>query len=444
MNDRKHELGNESVGRLLVRYSTPAMVAMFVNSLYNLVDTIFVGRGAGTLALAGLAVSFPIQMFILAIAQVVGIGSASLISRSLGAGDARRAERTAGTSFACVATLSAALTGLGLLFLKPLLRLFGATPAVLPYGADYLSVIIGGSFFFAFAVSSNSIVRSEGNAKCAMVSMFIGAITNVILDPIFIFTLKMGVRGAAIATVLANMCAFLYLCRYFLSGRSLLRIRREDLIPDLSVLPEVLRVGSASFTRVAAGSLLAIVLNNSVAHYGSDTHLAIIGVINRVMLFMMMPMFGLVQGLQPIVGFNYGAANYARVREAAYKAVMFATVFSTCSFVILMSFPVSLFRLFNKDAALVTEGAGILRVLILFLPLVGFQVVGASLFQALGKAGAALFLSMSRQILFLVPLLLALPLYFDLAGIWVSFPVADLLSTMVTAGWVLAEFRRLS
>ncbi|MBN2307706.1 MAG: polysaccharide biosynthesis C-terminal domain-containing protein, partial [Candidatus Hydrogenedentes bacterium] len=220
MNDRTYELGHDGIGRLLIRYSAPAMLAMFANSLYNLVDAIFVGRGAGTLALAGLAVSFPIQMFILAIAQVVGIGSASIISRSLGAGDQRRAERTAGASFATVAVLSVCLAVLGLAFLKPLLILFGATPAVLPYGVRYLSVILGGCFFFAFSVSSHNIVRSEGNFKVAMASMMIGAGTNIVLDPVFIFGLGMGIRGAATATVISIIVSALFLLGYFVSGRS--------------------------------------------------------------------------------------------------------------------------------------------------------------------------------------------------------------------------------
>jgi len=441
MMDRKYELGHERVGRLLVRYSAPAMFAMFVNSMYNVVDTIFVGRGAGTLALAGLAVSFPIQMFILASAQVVGIGSASLISRSLGAGLQRKAERTAGTSFATVGLMSAVITGLGISFLRPLLKLFGATPAVLPYGVEYLSVIFLGSFFWAFAISSNNVVRSEGNAKIAMVSMLIGAITNIILDPIFIFGLDMGIRGAAVATVIAHTCVFVFLCGYFMSGKSMLRIRRADLIPDLSLLPEVFAVGASSFARVAAGSVLAIVLNNSIGHYGSDVHLAVLGVLNRVMMFMLMPLFGLVQGTQPIVGFNYGAKNVHRVKEAVGKASLAATVIASVGFAFVMTFPRPIFALFSKDPVLISEGVRIIRVAILMVPCVGFQIIGSSMFQALGKALPALFLSMSRQVLFLIPLILLIPLRFGLMGIWMSFPMADFMSLLVTGTCVLATLK---
>jgi len=339
--------------------------------------------------------------------------------------------------------LSLVLTVSGLAFLEPLLRLFGATPAVLPYASEYLSVILGGSFFFAFAVSTNNIVRSEGNIKMAMVSMIIGAVVNVILDPILIFGLDMGIRGAAVATVIANCCSFVFLCGYFFSGASTLRIRREDVTLDFSLLPEVVAIGASSFTRVAAGSLVAIVLNNSIAHYGADVHLAVFGVSNRVMMFTFLPLIGIVQGLQPIVGFNYGARNMDRVREAVRKAVTGAVLIATLGFVVLMLFPRPLFALFSTDAELIAEGVGILRIIILILPLVGCQIIGASLFQALGKAWPALFLSMLRQVLFLIPLILVLPLRFGLGGIWAAFPVADALAVLVTVGWVVFELRHL-
>ncbi len=443
MKNRTHALGHEPVGRLLLKYSLPSIIAMMVGSTYNLVDAIFVGQGAGPLALAALAVAFPIQMFILAIAQVVGIGSSSIISRSLGAGDHRKAERMAGTSFSVVIALSIVLSIIGVEFCEPLLRIFGATPKVLPYGAQFLSVIMGGCFFFAFAISTNSLVRAEGNARLAMSSMLIGAVTNIVLDPVFIFGLGMGIRGAAVATVLANVCSTFFLVRYYLSGKSLLKIRWADLRPDFSLMPEMFSVGMSSFTRVAAGSVLAIIMNNSIAYYGSDVHLAILGIINRMMIFFMMPMFGLIQGLQPIVGFNYGAKNMARVKEAIYRANVAGAVFSVVAFVVLMSFPRLVFRMFNSDPDLIHQGAGIIRVTILWLPFVGYQIVGASLFQALGRAWPALFLSMTRQVLFLAPLILIMPLILGLWGIWVSIPIADALSTGVTTLWVMHEMRRL-
>lgn len=443
MTDRRHEMAQERIGRLLFRYSTPAMVAMFVNSTYNLVDAIFVGQGVGPLALAALAVTFPIQMIILATAQVVGIGSASIISRSLGAGNSRRADRVAGASFANTTVGAVALTVAGLWFLEPLLRLFGATEAVLPYAHDYMSVILGGCVFFSFAVSSNNVVRSEGNAKVAMSSMVIGAIVNLILDPVFIFGLGMGVRGAAIATVIGNVCSFTFLTAYFMSGNSILKIRLADLAPDLKTLPEVIAVGAPSFARVVAGSLFAIVLNHSIIHYGTELHLAVMGIANRVLMFMFLPLIGLVQGLQPILGFNYGARNNARVKEALWKGVAVGTTMALSGFAVLMCFPRAILMLFNTDATLLGEGVTILRILATMMPVIGFQTVGASLFQAIGKAFPALFLSMSRQVFFLIPLMIALPFFMRLTGVWLAFPISDLLSTFVTAVWVRREIRLL-
>jgi MATE family, multidrug efflux pump len=443
MNDRKYELGHESIGRLLFRYSTPAAIAMLTHALYNVVDAIFVGQGAGTLALAGLAVSFPIQMLVLAIAQVVGIGSASLISRSLGAGDTRKAERTAGNSFITVVLLGLLMTVAGLLFLDPLLRLFGATPSVLPYGRDYLSIILLGSVCFAFTVSSNNIVRSEGNAMVAMASMIIGAVVNLVLDYVFIFPLDMGIRGAAIATVIAHVSTFAFLSMYFLSGGSALKIRLGDLKPDFTLWPEVFKIGASSFTRMAAGSLLAIVLNKSAAFYGTDIHLAILGVTNRIMMFTFMPLFGIVQGFQPIASFNYGARNMARVKEALWKATGAAVALATVGFLVIMIFPKQLLLLFEDDAVFLAEGVIVLRFTALLLPFIAAQVIGASMFQAIGRAVPALFLSVSRQILFLVPLIWLLPKAFGLLGIWIAFPLADTLSTLVTGAFVLYEVRRL-
>lgn len=445
MNDRTYELGNEKISRLLMRYSAPAMVAMLANATYNLVDTVFVGNlPEGQLALAALTVSFPIMMLVFAVAMVVSIGSASIISRSLGVGDRRKAERMAGTSFAMAALLGLLVMGTGLTFLRPLLRLFGATDAIMPIAVEYMSVILLGCFFTVFNVSSNGVARSEGNVKVAMASMVTGAVINLILDPIFIFGLGLGVRGAAIATVIANFCAFLFLCWYFLSGRSMLRIRRSDLRPDFTILPEMFRIGGVSFFRMGVGSLIAIVVNNSIIYYGTEMHLAIFGVLNRVMMIFHMPLFGMIQGLQPIVGFNYGARNMARVKEAVLKASAFTTVLATAGFLIMMVATKPILSVFNRDPVMLSEGVGIVRTLILFMPFIGFQMIGGSLFQSLGKPLPAFILTLSRQFLFFIPLILILPRHFGLAGLWAAFPLADCASVVLTSIWVIHEIRALT
>lgn len=444
LNNRTFELGNDSIQRLLIRYSTPAMVAMFVSSMYNLVDTIFVGYGAGTLALAALAVSWPVQMVVVAIGMAVGIGTASVVSRSLGANDRARAERVAGTSFAVIGLVSVCMTVLGFLFLRPLLRMFGATDAIMPHAVDYISVIFLGNFFLACSISANSVARAEGAARVAMTSMILGAIVNAALDPVFIFALKMGIRGAAIATVIANVSTFIFLCWYFLSGRSALRIKRADLRPNLKELPEIVTIGSATFFSMVVGSLMAIPVNALIVHYGSDVHLAIVGVANRCMMFFFLPIFGLTQGLQPIIGFNFGAGKLQRVTEAVRIASAYATILSALAFIILMFGTRPVLRVFSPDAALIAEGVPIVRILIICMPFVGFQMVGGSFFQALGRARPAFVLTLSRQVLVLLPLIFILPLFFGLNGLWSSFPMADFVSTVLTASWVTVAIRELT
>lgn len=443
MHDRRNELANEDIGRLLIRYSTPAMFAMFVTATYNLVDTIFVGHGAGTLALAGLAISFPIQMIVLAVGMTIGIGSASVISRSLGAGDQRRAEQTAGTSFVVTGIIAAVLSISGIVYIEPLLRAFGASDDVLPYASDYLTIILLGSIVFAISVSSNNVARAEGNVKIAMRSMIIGAVVNLVLDPVFIFGLNMGIRGAAIATVIANVCTFVYLVLYFTSGTSMLRIGLRDLIPNWRVLPEVFQVGASSFFQMVAGSLMSIPVNHAILIYGADIHLAVLGVGNRAMMFFFMPIFGLVQGLQPIIGFNYGAHSYARVLEATRKAALYATVLSTVAFLVLMIGTRPVLRMFSTDPALIAEGIPIIRVVILAMPFIGFQMVGTALFQSLGKPVPALVLALARQALLLLPLVLILPATLGIKGLWAAFPIADTIAVLMTLVWVTSEMRRL-
>jgi len=413
--------------------------------MYNLVDTIYVGKGVGTLALAALAVCFPIQMLLLGVGKTVGIGAASIISRKLGAGQNDEAGRIAGGSFVLAAILGFVISTSGLILIEPVLKLFGAGSTVIPYGRDYLSIILLGGTFFSVTVCSNDIARSEGNAKVAMISMFVGAGVNIVLDPIFIFALDMGIRGAAFATVIAQVSAFLWITRYFSSGRSFLKFDRSHLIPGFRQSLRVLQIGAPSFARIVGGSLMAIVVNNAVMHYGQAMHLAILGVTNRMMTFALMPVFGLVQGLQPIVGFNYGARQYSRVKKALKFSLIFVSSLTGAYFLLFELAPGFMLSLFSNDGDLISSGSGILRILAVMLPVIGLQVIGAGTFQALGKAGIAFVLSISRQILFLIPLALLLPLFISppLTGVWVAFPAAGFLSAFVTAFFFISEIRKM-
>ncbi|MDD3840158.1 MAG: MATE family efflux transporter, partial [Clostridia bacterium] len=312
---------------------------------------------------------------------------------------------------------------------------------ILPYSVEYMQVILLGTVFFSFAMASNNIIRSEGNAKVAMGSMLISGGLNIILDPIFIFVFKMGVKGAAIATVLSQVATVIYLIYYFISGKSQVKFKWKNLIIDVDLLKEIFSIGSPSFARQVAGSFMAIVINNGLAKYGGDIAISAFGVINRLLSFVFMPMFGIVQGLQPIIGYNYGARKYDRVRKSVKLGIFYATAMSVIGFFVLMIFPEQIISLFNQDAELIETGTYAMRIIVIALPLVGFQVVGASIFQAIGKALPSLILSMSRQILFLIPLVLILPLYFGLNGVFGAFPVADILSALITFIMVVRQMK---
>ncbi|MEN8208174.1 MAG: MATE family efflux transporter [Candidatus Fermentibacteria bacterium] len=443
--ERTALLGTQPIGRLLLRLSGPAITGMLVQSMYNVVDTIFVGKGVGTLALAALAVCFPIQLFLLAAGKTVGIGAASIISRKLGAGREKEAGRTAGGSFVLAAIFGILISISGLIFLDPVLKLFGASSSILPHARDYLSVILLGGPFFTVTVCSNNIARSEGNTRTAMISMFAGAGINIILDPVFIFGLNMGIRGAAIATVIGQLSAFTWITSYFLRGRSHLKFDWKHLIPGLTQSFKVLRIGSPSFARIVSGSIMAIAVNNSIMHYGHEIHLAVLGVTNRMLMFALMPLFGLIQGLQPVVGYNYGAGSFNRVKKALKYAVVSATALSGAYWVLFQLAPGFMLSLFSSDEELIRSGAGILRVLVLMMPVIGFQIIGAGTFQVLGKAGISFILSISRQIFFLIPLMLLLPHLISppLSGVWAAFPLADLLATAVTVVFFVREIRNM-
>jgi putative MATE family efflux protein len=441
--DHSAQLGSERIGRLLVRMSAPAMVGLIVQAFYNLTDTIFVGRGVGSLAIAGIAISFPVQILIMAFAQTFGIGSASIVSRSLGAGRPERAQRTLGNLFSIVILSSAVIAVFGSLSLDPLLRLFGATDTILPYGQDYLRVILLGTPFFMFAMATNAVVRAEGNARVAMGTMIIAGLLNIVLDPLFIYGFRMGIRGAALATVLAQATTVVYLVYYFVGGRSSLRTRLADLRLERAIVWESFAVGIGSGLRNAAGSFTTIILNNTLAAYGGDTAIAAFGVINRLIMFLFLPMFGVVQGMMPIVGFNYGARQLDRARQAVRLSGIVTTIMSFATAALLVGFPGLLMRIFSNDEVLIAMAIPAIRVIVIAFPTVGFQVIAAGMYQALGRPLPAMVLALLRQVILLTPLIIILPRFLRLPGVWTSFPIADGLAAVVTAVMLVFALRAL-
>ncbi len=438
------DLGNKRIGTLLAKLAIPTTIGMIANSLYNVVDTIFIGRGVGTLAIAVIGIVFPIQMMIMAIAQLFGMGAASMISRSLGKKDYEKASSIAGNSFVASFIFGTFAAILVFIFLNPILRMFGATENILPFAKDYLSIIAFGFIYFPFLVSSNNMIRAEGNAKNAMIVMLLATGINIILDPIFIFALGLGIKGAAYATIAAQFTGFLYISIYYIRGRSSLSIRLHHFKTRWLIMKEMMSLGFASFIRQVSMSILIIVVNNSLKVYGGDMAIAIFSVVNRVIMFITMPLFGVVAGSQPIIGFNYGAKKMKRVKESLKTSVLSTVVIGAAFFILLMIIPSKIISIFSTDAELINNGVFPLRMIALLFPLIGFQIIGAGFFQSIGKAKPSIVLSLTRQVLFLIPLILLLPLIIGINGIWIAFPIADFMAIILTGILLVREIRKIN
>ena len=440
---REEMLGKQPIRPLLLRMSVPAMVGMFVNALYNLVDTIFVGQAVGASGIGGLAIAFPFQIFLFALATMVGIGSSSVASRALGRRDYAGARRATAQAFLLALLSGAGILALGYTFLEQILTMFGATDGLYDSAREYLSTIIFGAPVLIFAVTGNNLIRSEGRARAAMVSMLIGAGANLILDPIFIFGLGLGVRGAALATVSGFFLSAVYVVGYFLFADSSLKPVPADFAPDTAVSAEILRIGFPNFTKQLGGSVLAIVINNTLSLYGGDLSIAVFGVINRLLMFAVMPMFGIVQGFQPIAGYNYGARQFDRVKHVVRTSAIATTLFTSVFFVVMQLFPATLMRAFSSDPEMIALGVTAMRIVVFALPIIGIQLVGAAYFMAVGKALPAFILSIARQILFLIPFVILFAWLWGTMGVWIAFPVADTLATTVTLLFLRVELKKL-
>lgn len=435
MKNNAHILRNESIPKLLWKMSVPAIIGLFVMSLYHLVDTIFVGRGVGALAIAGVSVTFPIQMLGIALAQTIRIGAASVISRALGATQKETAQKAMGNYILTIVAISLAFTLLGLIFLEPLMTIVGATPEIMDYSTRYMRIMFYGMVFFAFASASNNIIRSEGNAKYAMGVMVSSALLNVLLDYIFIFPLKMGVEGAAWASVVSQVIASAIVVLYFARRIGTVHLSFRDLMPKWNIIKQTFAIGSSSFARMSVGSVVVVILNNLIGVYGgaaASLTIAAFGMINRVIMLVFLPLLGLVQGLQPVLGFSYGAKLYARARHSLILSIKVSTVISSASFLILLVFARPILGIFTTDIELLNIAEHITKIIIIVLPVIGFQIVAAGMYQALGKAVPALVLSLLRQLILFLPLVIVLPMFFGFEGLWYAFPAADFAAAIVT------------
>jgi putative MATE family efflux protein len=433
------------IPRLLFRFSAPAVVGMLAQAMYNVVDRVFVGHALGTSGMAGIAVCLPYMLILLAFAMLIGFGAAALISIRLGQQRKDEAERVLGAALLLLALASLALTVCGWLFVDPLLQFFGASPQILPYARDYLQVIVLGTVFQMVGFGLNAPIRGEGNPRVAMLTILIGVVLNIVLAPVFIFGWGWGMRGAAAATVLAQATSAGWVLAHFLSGSSLLRFRARHLRLSWPVCREILTVGSPPCAMQLAASLINSLLNWQLRAYGDDLAISVMGIIYAVAMMIAMPIFGLNQGAQPIIGYNYGARKLGRVKETLQWAMLAATTVTVLGFTAVMLFPAAVIRLFNRhDPALVELGVRALRLSLMLLPVVGFQVISASYFQATGKPKQAMLLGLSRQVLVLIPAVLVLPRLRGLDGVWLAMPTADLVSTVLAGVLLSRELRRLN
>lgn len=430
MKASSERLGTEKISKILYELSLPSTFAMLVNALYNVVDTIFVGF-IGKNAIAALTIVFPIQMILGAIAIGTGVGASSYISRSLGANKREEAHKTISQSALLFVGLSIILVPIIILNLNSLLKIFGATPALMPQAREYSSIIIYGMISIFFNMTFNSIIRGEGNAKVPMVSMLIGAAGNIILDPIFIFGFKMGVSGAAYATILSNVLANIYLIRFILSGKMEVKIMKKYLKPDFRIIKEIYKIGFTNILMNAANSFVLAIVNRQLAFYG-EYAIAALGIVIRFNSFVFMPCFGINQGLLPIVGYNFGANKKVRVSKAVWVASKYGTYFMILGWIAFVFFPRPLAYIFTRDPELITMTATAFRYNALAFPIVGTQVILSGFFQGVGKGLPALAMSMLRQLGILIPAIYILPRFFGLNGIWLSYAVSDLLSSILT------------
>lgn len=436
-------LGSRDIGKLLWDFSVPAITGMLVNALYNVVDSIFVGHGVGAIGLAAVTVAFPIMIVFMAFGMLIGVGATTLISIRLGEQKLEEAEVILGNALALILLVAVILT-LGLeLFLDSILIVLGADPDVLPYAREFTHIILMGSIFMFTGFGLNNIIRAEGHPRIAMVTMIISAVVNTILNPLFIFGLGMGIRGSALATIISQAISALWVIAHFRGPNSFLKLRGKNISIHREMSFSILAMGSSAFFMQLAASVVVWLFNYTLQAYGGQVAVAAIGVINRVSTLILMPLFGISQGVQPIIGYNYGAQNFSRVKEAVQKGTVAATAISIAGFIFIQLFDKQIIRLFSSDPELIAMGAAGLRVFLLMLPIIGFQVVGVALFQAIGKPIYSLLLSLSRQVLILIPLLLVLPKFWGLQGVWLAGPISDAGSTLLTAILVLNELRRL-
>ena len=427
------ELGTEKISRLLKQYALPAIIAQTASSLYNMVDSIFIGQGVGPLAISGLAVTFPLMNLSTAFGTLVGAGAATMLSVLLGQKNYKAANKVLGNVVTLNTIIGLAFMAVALIFIDPILYFFGASENTLPYAKEYISIILIGNVITHLYFGLNAAMRSSGHPKKAMALTIFTVVFNTILDPIFIFVFDMGIAGAAWATVIAQTVAMILVMKHFSDRSRAFHFEKGIFRLDMRVAKDSLTIGMGPFLMNTAACLVTLFINQQLRDYSGDLGIGSYGICNRFIFMFIMICMGLNQGMQPIAGYNYGAKQYSRVKEVFWMTAKFGTIVTTICFCIGMFIPRLAAGIFTRDEALLNMSAEGMRILTIGFPIVGFQMIGTNFFQCLGMVKKSIILSLSRQLLFLLPLLYTLPLWMGAKGVWMSFPISDVLSALLTA-----------
>lgn len=436
------ELGTEKISKLLKKYAIPAIIAMTASSLYNIVDSIFIGQGVGTYAIAGLALTFPLMNLGAAFGSLVGVGASTLVSVLLGQKNYDMAQKVLGN----VVTLNVIIGFLYMvavyLFLDPILFFFGASQQTLPHARDYMVIILLGNPITHMYFGLNAVQRAAGFPKQAMIATIFTVVINTILDPIFIYVFGWGIQGAAIATIIAQLLSLCWLLKLFSNKENVIHFKKGTygLVPR--IVKNILAIGASPFFMNLAACLIVIIINQGLKRHGGDLAIGAYGIINRIAFIFIMIVMGLNQGMQPIAGYNFGAKNYERVQKVLIYTIVCATCITTFGFLIAEIFPKAFIMIFTTDEELIKISVTGIRIIFLCFPIIGFQMVTGNFFQSVGMAGKAIFLSLSRQLIFLLPCLLFLPTIFQVKGVWMSMPIADALASVVAAIMLVHQIKK--
>lgn len=435
-------LGTESIGKLLMQYAVPAIIAMTASSLYNMVDSIFIGHGVGTMAISGLALTFPLMNLAAAFGSLVGVGASTLISVKLGQRDYDTAQRVLGNVFVLNILLGISFTVIVLAFLDPILYFFGGSDQTVGYARDYMQIILLGNAVTHLYLGLNAVLRSSGHPQKAMYATVATVLINTLLDPLFIYGFGWGIRGAAIATIVAQVISLAWQLKLFSNREELLHFHRGIFRLKRKIVLDSLAIGMSPFLMNLAACFIVIIINQGLKKHGGDLAIGAFGIVNRLVFIVVMIVMGLNQGMQPIAGYNFGARQYGRVNQVLKLTIVYATGVTTFGFLVGMLAPDLVVGIFTSDAELTRLAATGLRITVMFFPIIGFQMVTSNFFQSIGMAGKAIFLSLTRQMLILLPCLLILPRFFGVAGVWYSMPVSDLLASLIALAMLVMQFRK--